>query len=268
MRSLQQFWSVRRIGEDRVTLARLGPLRLWLARADKEWGFAVEHGEPSTIMDLAQVPEDVVPHELAWTNMLFEQAPREFSLRPAVPDRPLMVKPEHPVAIPPRESGTFFALIPVFIEIVLQRGKEDLVMGTVSSRVLSDTWFGSPTVGDLCYSLPTLASINLAALDPKPHDIVCPLEIHNRSEEMLHLEKLCLRPGYVGLYCGASHLWSSVVHIHHEGLFKSATIRYSGRQPSFEEGLIEITKPQKREEKGLHRLTFGGGFSRDLVLTR
>ena len=63
MRSLQQLWSVRRMGEDRVTLTRVGRLRLWLARAEKEWGYAWYHGEEAGLMDMAQVPEDVVPDE-------------------------------------------------------------------------------------------------------------------------------------------------------------------------------------------------------------
>ena len=61
MRNLRQFWTPRRIGEDQVSLARLGPLRLWLARAEKEWGFALEYGESVDVLDLTLVPEDVVP---------------------------------------------------------------------------------------------------------------------------------------------------------------------------------------------------------------
>ena len=268
MRSLQQFWAVRRIGEDRVTLARLGSLRLWLARAEKEWGFACEHAEASAIQDIAQVPEDVVPRGLEWTNMLFREAPREYAFRAVAPDRPVVVKPSYTVSIPPGEAGTFFVTVPVFVQIVLLNGAEEQVLGTVPSMTLSDTWFGSAVEGNLCYSLPKAAGMDIEGIDPLPHHIVCPLEVHNRSDELLVLEKLCLRPGYVGLYCGHNHLWSSVVRIQHEGLFNSTTIRYSGGQPAYEDGLIEISKPQKREEKGLNRLTFGSGFGKDIVFTR
>jgi hypothetical protein len=268
MRSLQQFWSVRRIGEDRVTLARLGALRLWVARADKEWGYAFEHGEPSTIQDIAQVPEDVVPRELEWTNMLFRDAPREFAFRAVTPDRPVVVKPAHPVSIPPGETGTFFVPVPVFVRMLLIEGREEQVLGTVPSRPLSDTWFGTTTEGVLCYSLPCPAGMDIGQLEPLPHQIICPLEVQNRSDDLLMFEKLCLRPGYVGLYCGNTHLWSSTIRIQNEGLFSSTTIRYGGGMPPFEEGLVQISKPEKREEKGLHRLTFSSGFSKDIVFTR
>jgi len=268
MRSLQQFWSMRRIGDARVTLIRLGPMRLWLARAEKEWGYALEHGEASEIMDIAQVPEDVVPGDLKWDNMLFQQAPREYCLRPVVPDRPIVVKPEHTVSLPQGESGTFFVKIPVFVQIVVVSGHHELILGTVPSRVLSDTWFGNVMEGDFCYSLPYPATMERESLKPLPHQIVCTLEIQNRSDDILVFEKLCLRPRYVGIYCGNTHLWSSVVKIQHEGLFKSTHVRYSASQPDFEEGLMLITQPQKREEKGFHRLTFGSSFGKDIVFGR
>lgn len=268
MRSLQQFWSMRRIGEARVTLVRLGPLRLWLARADKEWGFACEYGETNSIVDIAQVPEDVVPDALIWENMLFRDAPREFCLRPVVPDRPVVVKPEHVVSIPSGEAGLFYVKMPAFIQIVVVSGRNELILGTVPSRLMSDTWFGSPVEGDLCYSLPLPASMEADGLSTHPHHIVCPLEIQNRSDEVLLFEKLCLRPRYVGIYSGNTHLWSSIVKIQHEGLFKSAHVRYSGTQPENEPGLMLVTQPQKREEKGLNRLTFGYAFNKDIIFGR
>ncbi len=268
MRSLQQFWSMRRIGEARVTLVRLGPMRLWLARAEKEWGFASEQGEPGAIMDIAQVPEDVVPDKLEWQNTLFHEAPREFLLRPVTPDRPVVIKPEHAIQIPPGESGRFFALLPVFIQVVVVMKKKELVLGTVSSLRPSDTWFGTPYEGDLAYSLPDRASLDLEALKPLPYQIVTPFEIQNKSEEFLVFEKLCLRPQYTGLYSGVRHLWSSVVRIQHEGFFKSTHVRYATTQPDYEEGLMQVAQPLKREDKGLHRLTFGTSFSRDIIFAK
>ena len=265
MRSLQQFWSVRRIGENRVTLARLGPLRLWLARAEMEWAFAFEYGDPSSIMDLAQVPEDVVPEGLTWKNIIFQEAPREYALQASLPDRPVVVKPAYPVSIPAGEAGSFYVLIPVFIRIALQAGRKEILLGSVPSRALSDTWFGTPTEGTLCYSLPLPAERDLESMEPLPHHVVCPLEVQNRSDEDLVFEKLCLRPRYVGLYSGNSHLWSSLVRIHHEGLFKSTTIRYAAGVPDREPNLLEILKPEKREDKGLQRLTFGSTFNRDII---
>lgn len=268
MRDLRQFWSQRRIGEDRVSLARLGPLRLWMARADKEWGFAFEHAELSDVLDIAQVPEDVVPSNLDWRNTLFGTAPREFIFKPAVPDRSVVVKPTYPVLIPEGESGTFYVLMPVFVRIIVNLGKNELELGVIPSRLMSDTWFGTATEGEFSYSLPFSAERDFSVLKIYPHHIVCQVDIQNRSHENLIFEKLCFRPQYAGLFCGDRHLWSSRVRIQHEGYFKGAQVRYRTSPPELEPNLLKLADPQKREEKGLSRLTFSSGFSRDIVFGR
>jgi len=265
MRSLRQFWSVRRINDDRVTLIRLGSLRLWLARAEREWGYAVEHGELSQVMDIAQVPEDVVPKDLAWTATLFKDAPREFFLRPVLPDRPLVVKPQGAAVIPDGEDATFYILLPAHIEMVVSASGHEVVLGSVPSRTLSDTWFGPPTEGELCYSLPFNTEQDEQDLSPLPHDIVWPVEIRNRSSEDLRFEKLCLRPNYVGLYSGDTHLWSSPVSITRESSFKGTAVRYSKTPSTLEADLMELAKPRKREDRIFSRLTFGTGIKRDTI---
>lgn len=268
MRSLQQFWTTRRIGEDRVTLARLGPLRLWLARAEMEWGYAEEQGELSHVVDIAQVPEDVLPDELDWTTVLFRTAPREFQLRPVVPDRPVVIKPLHPVTLPAGEAGRFFALIPVFVELVFTDGGSEHLLGTVASRILSDTWFGTPTEGEFAYSIPFPASRDFEELERYPHHIICPVEIENHSRDHLVFEKICLRPAYLSLYCGAENLWSNPVEVRNESRGRRSLVRYPHRPPEEAGDVTEVAVPQERAEKGLQRFTFGNAFSKDILLAR
>lgn len=265
MRNMRQFWSPRRTGEDRVTMVRLGPLRLWMARAEKEWGVAFEQGEVLEIIDIAQVPEDVVPAKLSWTTTLFEKAPREFTLLPSVPDRPVVVKPPFPVLIPEGESGTFYCLLPIFLKIVLSTGNKAIDLVSIPVQSLSDTWFGLPTEGELCYSLPFAIERDLDSLKPLPHQVVCPIEVQNHSPELLKFEKLCFRPQYIGLYGGDRHLWSTRVRIQHEGAFKGTTVRYLTEAPVEEANLVQLAKPLRREERGLSRLTFSSSFRKDLI---
>ena len=265
MRSLRQFWSVRRIHENRVNLIRLGPLRLWLARTEREWVYAVEHGDENEVMDIAQVPEDVVPKNLEWTSTFFKKAPMEFFLRPALPDRPLVVHPQCSVVIPDGESAKFYILIPASLEMVVMVDEHEVVLGSVPSIGLSDTWFGSPIEGELCYSLPFNAENSQQNLDAMPFQIVWPVEIRNQSTEDLRFEKLCLRPQNVGLYSGDTHLWSSPVRITRESSYRNTTIKYGKSSPEEEADLMELTQPQKREDRIFSRLTFGTRFKRDTI---
>ncbi len=268
MRSLKQFWTTRRIGEDRVTLARLGPLRLWVARAQREWGFASDYGEEHQLMDLAQVPEDVVPDELEWKNLLFRDAPRDYRFDAAVPDHPLVIWPTHPVAIPPGESGELFVTLPVFVTIQLLKDKKERELGTVPSEQLSNSWFGDTTNGQMCYTGPVAAEFELKDLSPDAHHIVCPVVVDNRSDETVLLEKLCLRPDYIGLYCGDTHLWGTAVRIEHEDGYSNTNVRYSHEAPPYESGLVEVAKANKRSSKMLRHFSLSSSFRNDIVFGR
>jgi hypothetical protein len=265
MRSLKQFWTVRRIGEDRVTLARLGPMRLWLARAEREWGFAFHYGEEDHLMELAQVPEDVVPDDLEWVNMLFREAPREYRFDATVPDRPVVIRPMHPVTIAPGDCGEFYACLPLFVKITLMRGKTEQELGTVSSQMLSSSWFGDFRNGLLCYTGPVAASLELEGLSPDPNHILCSVMVENRSEETIYLEKLCLRPDNIGLFCGDTHLWGTAIRIQHEDGYASTTVRYAREAPRMEDGLVELAKPKKRSSTVLQHLSLSASFNNDIV---
>lgn len=268
MRSMQQFWAMRRMGVDRVAFVRLGPLNVWLARADKEWGYAVENHGLTNVVDISHVPSDVVPKDLKWATAVFDHAPQDYALRPAVPDRPLVVRPINPVRIPHGQSGTFFALLPVFVEIYLQDSSGDYPMGTVPSQALSDTWFGTPTGGDLCYSLPFAAQRDLQAADLFPHQIICPVSVENRSRDDLAFEKFCLRPRHLGIFADSRSLWSSAVRIQHEGAFQSSAVVYEATPPRQAEGWVQLAKPQETTERVLSRLTFSAGFTGDFIASR
>jgi hypothetical protein len=268
MRSLQQFWSTRRIGEDRVTLARLGQLRIWLARAEREWAIAHEFGESEDLMDIAQVPEDVVPSKLSWSDMVFPEAPRDFSFHACSPDRPVVVKPDRPIAIPPGHKGTFYAKFPVSVLIALNIGKKEVSLGNILSSALCDTWFGSMTEGDYCFALPHPATLDVEGLQPRPNEVVCPIEIDNNSDGTVIMEKFCLRTGQLRLFSGNTHLWSTGVRIQCEDLFRSISVRYSGKKPETGENLVEVSGARKKEETGLQRLGFATSFSKDLVLKK
>lgn len=257
---------MRRIGEDRVTLARLGTLRIWLARAEQEWAFAYEFGESKDLMDIAQVPEDVVPSHLEWSDMVFGEAPRDYSFKAIVPERPLVVKTGRPVSIPPGQKGVFYAKFPIMVAMTLNVGKKEVILGKILSESLCDTWFGEVIAGEYCYALPEPAALDVESLHAQPNEVVCPIEVDNNSSSTVTLKKFCLRPDQLTVFSGGSHLWSSRVKVKCEDLFKSSSVSYSTGQPDTEENLVEIIKPNKREETGLQRLGLSSSFGGDLVL--
>lgn len=254
MRSLQQFWSVRRIGEDRVTLARLGPLRLWLARADREWGYACDYGEEIDLMDFAQVPEDVVPEKLKWTSILFRDAPRDYLFEAIPPMRPVTVRTVGVLGLPAGESCSFYLIVPAFIRIrVLSNGSSQL-LGTIASQKIRQSWFGSLTDGIHAYANPVDLLLDSRQLTACPNQIVYPVEMKNNSNKMLRFDQLCLDLRNTGLYSGATHLWGSPVGVEFLGHSRECPVSCSDAVPDTERELIEVAAPRKSQSHELARL--------------
>ncbi len=245
MRSLQQFWTTRRIGEDRVTLTRLGPLRLWLARAEREWAYACHYGEGRDLMDLAQVPEDVVPDAMTWTTIGFGDAPRDYLFEGEIPHRPVSVKFNGPVGIPAGEEIRVFVAIPVFVRIRAISGSLSHNLGKVASDNLYRSWFGDPASGQLCHAARESVAFDPEDLELSPNSILCPISIRNDSPGSLLLNRLCLRMRKAGLYSGATHLWSSTARILYQGQNKDCQFRILEEMPAGEDNLQCLATPRE-----------------------
>ncbi|MDP0500970.1 MAG: DUF432 domain-containing protein [Verrucomicrobiota bacterium JB022] len=243
---------------DRVCLWRLGRLRLWLARAEKEWAYANENANDPEVLDASFVPHDVVPEGLEWHHHAFEHAPEQFELWPAVPPRPVVVRADRPVTIPAHESAQFFACIPVWVELWVGGPERDeqLKLATVTTRALSNTWFGNHANGELCYSLRFAASRQLDELNRHPHHIICPIVLENHSEEALEFHKLCLRTKHLAVYSGHEHFWSNVVRIRYAGKSREARVTYESGVPSHEPNLRLVSKAYEPAERVFVGLTF------------
>lgn len=244
MRSLQQLWSVRRMGEDRVTLTRVGRLRLWLARAEKEWGYAWYHGEEAGLMDMAQVPEDVVPDELEWHRAFYQSAPRDFIFEATMPSQPILARSSVPCVLPAGESVEFTLMVPARLRVTLmaENGKHELV--SCPSERMEQAWFGTPVKGRLCQviTIPPANGTDLSSV--RPNQIVVPVRILNRSRKAITLGRVALDLDPAGLFSGALHLWSSPVELIVNETAGSVKITYENRAPEQEKELMELKAPE------------------------
>jgi hypothetical protein len=263
MREIAQFYGPRTTAEGRVSLVRLGPLRLWVARARREWGLAVERGEALPLMDQAQVPPDVVPEALDWQFLVYDDSPAAWHIVPQLPNRPVVARCDHPVTVPPGQRVMFYALVPVTLEVRVG-GTPGIALATVRSEILSDTWFGTPVDGILCYALKASTIREREDCGALPHHAVCPFEIHNRGREPLSFDRLCLRTQHLALYSGHHFLWGSVVKIEYNGESGASQIRYGDEAPAWAPDAVRLAGPSKQAEQGLLRMTFNAHYANDL----
>lgn len=254
--TLTRFWSPRTLAVGQAAQFQFGRLRLWLSRGEGEWGYATETlAEPAAPAFEVLAAGGTLP-EAGWKYAAFGQSPERLQLLPAVPPRPVAVRPEHPVSLPPRQSSTVFAFIPTWIELWAGGSPDGHQIATLPTATLSGTWFGNPMAGELAYALRIAATRHLGQLKCHPHHLVCPITIENSSDEPLEFQKLCLRTVHLAIFAGQHHYWTNPVSIRYAGKAREARVTYARHAPAYETGLELISKADEPAERVFVGLTF------------
>lgn len=207
---LSDMWAPLALEPGRIHAPRIGPLQLWLAHRGDELHLASRMSDDT---DAGAEPAPDQPAEAdtaAWRRWICGAGPIRIALEPRLPDRPVLVRPAMPVAVLPGEEVAFFVSIPIRVAVLCVRdgGKRHEVCEE-PSVILSNSWFGSPVEGELCYAVKTRARRHLDELRRDAHLAVCPVTIQNSNSRSLTFERLCLRTQSLGIYAGEHHLWTN-----------------------------------------------------------
>lgn len=152
-----------------------------------------------------------MPDDVTLTRYVFRQAPAQLRLTPKSLDRPVVVKTDQPVQVPPGESITFYISSPVCVSIDLPG--VPMTLQEVPTLQLSDTWFGPSTrVGELCYATRTHARNTREEVPLRPHRAVTPVTVTNQTTDFLAIKKLSIPVPVLAMY-GAEDgtLWTDPV---------------------------------------------------------
>lgn len=207
---------------------QLGPLELWLADDDGEWCLATrrkaEREDGVTVCEAREKPP-----ELPWQRWVAPAAARAVNLMPLLPDLPLVVRPEEPIALPPKARGLFYASLPLSVGVELAGGPRLL---TVPSVAMSKTWFGEPDRGELCYTLRSLLRRSLAELPAHPGRLICPLTIENEADSTLPFLRLVLQVANLAVFQDQQErLWTNAVTMKYRGSHFGSVVTVSERAP-------------------------------------
>ena len=222
----------------------LGTLRLVIQRVAKEIWIQTQRGP-----DLAD------PDAGDWQRWA---APMEshIEVRPAVPDRLLVVSHEHRYHLPPRGETRFYVRIPLFVQVVLRSEVGEVVIADVPSIVLSDTWWGTHIEGELSYWLTTKARVELTDDLFLPHLGMCPFRLLNDSPEALPVERFAVRVPHLTLFSEAGHNWTDEVNVRYEDSPEGSEIRFATSAPAEARAAGLIASPRVESERGFRARTF------------
>jgi hypothetical protein len=154
---------------------QVGPSTLWVFRAARDWRVVQRLPAGSAAVDpMAQRSGITVPLDDERMHEVLEADGDEFrthrfgvrrtdetvALRPALADRPVVMRPEHSLSVMPNESVTMYVSTPVWVRIELTESERQLA--EVASHRMSDTWFGASTrAGELCYATRSAGRLRL-----------------------------------------------------------------------------------------------------------
>jgi hypothetical protein len=236
----------------RVVHRRVGPLLLWVERTADEWLVAADRAGEEERADPGDRP---TPGDLPWGRWTAGAEQQVLWLRPVMPDRGVVAQPAGQVKVSRGHEAVFYVSIPLWVRVAV--GAEgELVLCEEPTVVLSNTWFGEPTAGELCYSLQTRARRRAEEDEARVHRAVCPVRVTNQAEEHLEFERLCIGAPHLTVYDGEAQLWTNEVRVTFHGEGKPSEVAYApGPPPSLEVG-APLAEPRVPPQSGLFRRTF------------
>lgn len=224
----------------------LGTLSLHMRREQHEVWIAGRH-------DAAEATD-----EAPWTRWAVAPGTGLLALRRALPDRPVVVSPDQTFYLPPGSRAKIFVRIPLFAQFILQRPRGAVTeLGSFPGIVLSDTWWGSVTEGELAYWMPTRARRAVTPDLLQPHLAICPFVLENRSDVALPVDRFAVRVAHLTLFGQGTAAWCDEVHVRYEGLTEGSVLEYTGSIPAEAGDVDRLAEPREPPESGLRSITFG-----------
>jgi hypothetical protein len=234
----------------------MGALRLWVYRDMHDWHIAHELDRAGEERFSISVTDRAQEAERSYTRWILNSEAETVQFRPQLPDRPIIVRPETPMCLLPKQSVKMFIGVPIWLTVVF--GEEMDQALEIPTQVLSNSWFGPFTDGELCYALKTRAKLNHEQLLPSVQRAVFPLEIKNASSGKLNFERFCLRPQYLSIFQGATRLWTGKGRVSYRGEENWSRIVYASGPPEFDQAERRIGKAREKMDRGLLLKTFDG----------
>ncbi len=224
-----RWWGEVTLAVGKVARWRAGPSTVHVERRASDWRVwhATEGDAYVVAADRLAAVADDPPESAPTLRFSFADSPDTLHVRPRLADRPVIVRPESPLVVPPGETVTLYASTPVWMALKFEvrrtrrrRAPEtDLtVVAELPTARPTDTWFGPNTrVGELCYAVRTAARTEVADLPLRPHRAVTALTVVNRADTPLDVTRIEVPMPFLALHVdGRGRLWTDAVRFERE----------------------------------------------------
>jgi len=268
------WWGPYSIGENEAAFWRIGPGSVWLYRSESEWRIFHESGDdPTDASCTIELPYtgdfrpwnlDDLEESAGGARFSFRRTESTFKVRPQLADRSVVVRPESSLYVSQGETVSLFISTPLWFR--LDAGEPPRSLAELPLIRPSDTWFGPNTMeGELCYNTRTKARLTLSDLPLRSHRAVTPVQIRNRAEDALLLERLRIPIHHLSLFCdNEGFLWTERVILERERGGEHVSITVGEGAPKEAAGSKRVSKPREEVKSSLILRPFAMLFHRTL----
>ena len=248
-------WEAFTVEESVCYFRKIGPVRLWIRKQLDEWNIGWDYVSTNTHGISEQTLDTVNDTDIGWHRKVVRKNQNTVKLVPVMPDRPVVVKPESELKIVKNAGATFFVRIPLWLKVVTRANSLETLY-EIPTVVLSNTWFGEPDDGELCYSMKTFARRSLTGVEPQPHLAICPIHIKNNADVDLIFKRLCIQVNHLGIYQSGSEMWANPLSVQFRGEDKESSVKYEDSAPKTDKEVTLIGQPRKKHVRGFARKSF------------
>jgi len=235
-------------------------LRLWVRRKKRTLAMTHEYATDGPFDDGAS---SFVPADHTWGYRGLDKSPRKVSIRPVLPDRPIVFHLASPVVLLPGSSTSVYIELRAWIRFVDPLNPEQVIreLPTVEPN---KAWFGATmTVGEICYWRKEAAALHPDEARGEPHLILCPVTVYNKSDGPLSLGTMYLRAEALSVFADATRLYTDRVQVTYTGENEVSQVTVSGKAPPFAPRATLLSEP--REPVGRLQAAMAGAWN---LLTR
>ncbi len=230
----------------------IGGVTLRVRVVEDEWLIASSYDELSGA-DSDGVSVDA--SELSWVRFVTVRNDDVYT-QPALPDRPIVIRPRSPIVILPGRRGRFFFSVPLWVRFVSQPGGRVVTMVEVPTQNLSSTWFGDMETGELCYSVDSRLLRTMQETDVADAYARCEVEIRNGSRERLQFERICVHVEHMHLYAADGKFWSNQVSVVFKGAEQVSQLSYLPGPPKTEPTAEVVCEPREVLDMNIFKRSF------------
>lgn len=229
----------------------IGDVNIWCNRTSQE--IKIAHKRLPTSNDGTKIIEP--PEDISWSRFALKKEHPFIRISPLFPDRPVVVKPESSFKLNQGIQARIYIRVPIWIKIELTT-REPITLLEIPAVVLSNTWFGTFLEGELCYWISSSVRREIEPDPDRNYLAICTLQLINKSDIDLLIEKIRLRVQNLSLFFDGIQLWSDETKVTYKGDEATSQIEFSGKSPIEAPTAESIVSPRNPVKKGLVAQTF------------